>query len=183
MVTVKDMSKFSPRRSIQQCCQGKLFSVIASQVVPFSQKWWCSAIGTKFGTFLARIVLIAKLIPKFFGMSLTLLVGLVNPLLWSILMVDDSKTHLRWWRKLIRGLPLRKSLTGITSQNQTQNQIHSLPVIPGQNLLLIPIFRKILCLVLAKKSKGSGCSEKDISKGTTLICLWRKNRLQRKKYF
>ena len=181
MLTVKDMSKFSPRRSIQQCYQGKLFSVIASQVVPFSQKRWYSAIGTKFGTFLARILLIAKPIPKFFGMSLTLLVGRVNLLLWSILMVDDSKTHLRWRRKLIRGLPLRKSLIGITSQNQTQ--IHSLPVIPGQNLLLIPIFRKILFLVLTKESKGSGCSEKDISKGTTLISLWRKNRLQRKEYF
>ena len=161
MVTVKDMSKFSPRRGIQQCYQGKLFSVIASQVVPFSQKRWCSAIGTKFGTFLARILLIAKPIPKSFGMSLTLLVGSVNLLLWSILMVDHSKTHLRWRRKLIRGFPLRKSLIEITAQNQTQ--IHNLALIPGQNILLIPVFRKILCLVLAKKSKGSGCSEKDIS--------------------
>lgn len=160
MVTVKDMSKFSPRRGIQQCYQGKLFSVIASQVVPFSQKRWCSAIGTKFGTFLARILLIAKPIPKSFGMSLTLLVGSVNLLLWSILMVDHSKTHLRWRRKLIRGFPLRKSLIEITAQNQTQ--IHNLALIPGQNILLTPVFRKILCLVLAKKSKGSGCSEKDI---------------------
>ena len=52
----------------------KIFSEIASQVVSFSQKKWCSAIDTKFGTFLARILLISKPIPNFSGMSLTLLI-------------------------------------------------------------------------------------------------------------
>ena len=67
MGAVKDMPKFSPRRGVQQYCQGKLFSVIASQVLSFSQKMWCSAIGTNFGTFLARIPLIAKVkLPKIF---------------------------------------------------------------------------------------------------------------------
>ena len=67
---VKDMSKFSLRRGIQRGCQGKLFSMIASQDMPFSQKKWCCVVDANLNTFLARIALIATPTPKISGMSL-----------------------------------------------------------------------------------------------------------------
>ena len=53
------MSKFSPQREIQRCCQEKLFFMITPQGVSFSRKKWCCAIGENLDTFLARIALIA----------------------------------------------------------------------------------------------------------------------------
>ena len=67
---VKDMSKFSPRRGIQRCCQGKLFSMIVSQGASFLRKKWCCAIGANLNTFLARLALIATPIPNVSGVSL-----------------------------------------------------------------------------------------------------------------
>ena len=77
----------------------------------------------------------------------------LNLLLWFTLMVDPSWTHLHWQRKLIREIPLRKSLVQILAQSQTQ--FHTLSLLPCRNLLLSPIFyqgnplsylRKITCL-------------------------------------
>ena len=67
---VKDMSKFSLRRGIQQGCQGKLFSMIASQDMSFSQKKGCCVVDANLNTFLVRIALIATPTPKISGMSL-----------------------------------------------------------------------------------------------------------------
>ena len=68
--TVKDLSKFSPRRKIQRCCQGKLFSMIALQEMSFNR--WCCAIGAKLDTCLASIVLIATPTPENSDISLSL---------------------------------------------------------------------------------------------------------------
>ena len=64
------MSKFS-RRGIHRGCHRKLFSMIASQEMPFWRKKWCCAIGANLDTFLARIALVATHTPKISGRSLT----------------------------------------------------------------------------------------------------------------
>ena len=80
----------------------KIFSEIASQVVSFSQKKWCSAIDTKFGTFLARILLISKPIPNFSGMSLTLLIIVRH------IYVDGRNWYVDFlWGRVWLGLRLR----------------------------------------------------------------------------